>query len=226
MENEILRAALGPTDRCLSVEQLGRYHDGTLTDDARAAADMHIRDCLNCQAELALLVAVMSSSVRPGETELAGDRSGIASRSHWVRFTSPRLTAVAAGLLVTIAAGSAYLLLTPRVPELSSPVTPGDEVTRSLSVRLQGPAGDVTELPRRFGWLAVDRAVRYRVRLMTVDRQELWSAFTPTLEVDLPPSARTSITPGRTLLWDVTAYDAAGAPIAGSELQPFRVVAR
>lgn len=226
MENEILKAALGPTDQCLSVEQLGRYHDGVLADDARAAAEMHIRDCLSCQAELALLVAVMSTSVRLGETETAGRHASSASRSRWGRVTMLRLTAVAAVLLVAIAAGSTYLFLTPTAPDLPSAVTPGGEVTRSLSVRLRGPAGDVTELPQRFGWLAVDRAVRYRVRLMAVDRQELWSAFTSALEADLPPSVRTSIAPGRTLLWDVTAYGAAGAPIAESELQPFRVVAR
>jgi hypothetical protein len=224
MENEILKAALGPTDQCLSVEQLGRYHDGALDDHARAAADTHIRECLSCQAELALLVAVMSSSVRRGEAEIPDPHAGIASRS--VGVSGLRPPAMAAVLLIAIAAGSAYIFLTRTAPELPRPETPGDEITRSLSVRLRGPAGDVAELPQRFGWLAVDRAVRYRVRLMAVDRQELWSASTSALEVDLPPSVRSSIAPGRTLLWDVTAYDAAGAPIAESEPQPFRVVAR
>ena len=109
-----------------------------------------------------------------------------------------------------IAAGSSYLFLTRNAPELPSRVTTGDEVTRSLSVRLRGPIGEQTELPRRFEWLAVDRAVRYRVRLMAVDRQELWSTSTSALGVDLPSPVRASIAPGRTLLWDVTAYDAAG----------------
>ena len=124
-----------------------------------------------------------------------------------------------------IAAGS-YVFLTRNAPELPSRVTTGDEVTRSLSVRLRGPIGEQTELPRRLEWLAVDRAVRYRVRLMAVDRQELWSTSTSALGVDLPSPVRASIAPGRTLLWDVTAYDAAGGPIAESEMQSFRVVAK
>ena len=70
------------------------------------------------------------------------------------------------------------------------------------------------------------RAVRYRVRLMEVDRQELWSTSTSALGVDLPAPVRASIAPGRTLLWDVTAYDAAGAAIAESGTQSFRVVPR
>ena len=105
-------------------------------------------------------------------------------------------------------------------------MTTGDEVTRSLAVTVRGPVGDQVESPQRFEWLAVDGAVRYRVRLMEVDRRELWSTSTSALAVDLPPPIRTSIAPGRTLLWDVTAYDAAGAAIAESGTQSFKVVPR
>ena len=73
MEDEILRAALGPSDECLSVEQLGRYADGALGVQEQGAADTHIRGCLSCQAELALLLAVTSSGVRPDEAALVRD---------------------------------------------------------------------------------------------------------------------------------------------------------
>lgn len=239
MEDEILRTALAPSEECLSVEQLGRYADGALSGEERTTAETHIRGCLPCQAELALLLAVTSSSVRPEEAAIV--RDGVARldqrateilASH-VTPSSPRrsfrfgafpLAAVAAVLLIGIATGSFFLAR--NAPELPSSVTTGDEVTRSLSVRLRGPIGDQVESPRRFEWLAVDRAVRYRVRLMEVDRQELWSTSTPALEVDLPSTVRASIAPGRTLLWQVTAYDAAGAVIAESGMQSFRVVAR
>jgi hypothetical protein len=213
MEDEILRKVLAPGADCLSIEQLGRYADGALGRADRAAADRHIRQCLNCQAELGLLKTLTANGVRTPEPAV-------------VRFTAFRLVSMAAVLLVAIAAGSFYLLVNRTAPELPGRVTSGDEVTRSLAVTVRGPVGDQLEAPRRFEWLGVDRAVRYRVRLMEVDRHEIWSTSSTAPEVDLPPAVRTSITPGRTLRWDVTAYDAAGAAIAESGLQSFRLAPR
>lgn len=204
MEDEILKAAFAPGEQCLSVEQIGRYADGTLDDEEHASADAHIRSCLTCQAELALLRAVTSNERRR---------------------TVPVSAAAAIALLV-IAGASSYLLLTRRAPDLSGPMTTGGEFTRSLSVRPRAPTGEQKDVPRRFEWFAVDGAVRYQVRLMAVDREELWSASTSELGVDLPPPVRDSIAAGRTLLWSVTAYSAAGAPVAESGLQSFRVTPR
>jgi putative zinc finger protein len=202
MEDENLRAALAPGEHCLSLELIARYADGTLTGEERAAADAHIRSCLNCQAELALLRAVTSSRV-------------------------PRTVSVstaAAIVLLAIAAGGSYLLLTRRAPDFPTHVSTGGEFTRSLSVRLREPTGQQKEVPTRFEWFAVDGAVRYHMRLMAVDREELWSASTAALAVELPPQVRESIAAGRTLLWSVTAYNAAGSPLAESGLQSFRVL--
>ena len=242
MEDEILRTALAPNAECLSIEQLGRYADGTLGAEERTAAATHIQRCLSCQAELALLHAVTSSGVRPEEagivrdgaarlqqrmTEIgAADRVRPGSPRRWVGFRTFPVAAVAAVLLAGIATGSVYLLLIRRAPGLPGSVTTGDEVTRSLAVMVRGPVGDQVESPRRFEWLGVDRAARYRVRLMEVDRGEVWSTSTSALGVDLPPAVGTSIAPGRTLLWDVTAYDAADAAIAESGTQSFRLVPR
>ena len=241
MEDEVLRAALGPSDECLSVEQLGLYADGALGVQEQAAAEKHIRGCLSCQAELALLIAVTSDSARPDEPALVHDgvvrqdrpspeilagHLRTASQPRWSRFLTFRAGAVAAVLLVGIASGSAYLFRTRPTPELPSRVTTGSEVTRSLSIRLRAPIGEQMEVPRRFEWVAADRAVRYRVRLMAVDRQELWSTATSAPGVDLPSPVRALIAPGRTLLWDVTAYDAAGGSVAESGMQTFRVAPR
>jgi hypothetical protein len=241
MEDEIMRTALAPGAGCLSSEQLGRYADGALGAEEQAAAEIHIRGCLTCQAELALLHAMTSSGVRDNEAEIVRDgvarleqhatdmfRGDRVKPSSWrpsVRVGTFPLAAVAAVLLVGIATGS-YFLGTRTAPDLPSRVTTGDEITRSPAVRLRGPIGDQEELPRRFEWLAVDRAVRYRVRLMEVDRQEVWSASTSAPGVDLPASAQTAIAPARTMVWDVTAYDAAGTAIAESGPQSFRLVPR
>jgi hypothetical protein len=239
MERKVLTAALAPGAGCLSMEELGRYADGTLGTPEQAAAATHVRSCLNCQAELALRQAVTSGSVRPGEADVV--REGVArleqrateifgaggvetsSRRPWLRLGMLPVLAMAAAALVV--AGGLYLRMG-KAPELPRRVASGDEVTRSLAVAVRGPVGDQTQAPRRLEWLAVDRAVRYRVRLMEVDRREVWSADTAALEVDLPSSARASFAPGRRLLWEVTAYDGAGAAIAQSGPQSFRLVPR
>ena len=91
--------------------------------------------------------------------------------------------------------GQLLLLRDRKAPELPGSVTTGDEVTRSLAVGVRGPVGDQAEAPRRFEWLAVDGAVRYRVRLMEVDRREVWSASTSAPGVDLPAPVRTRSLP-------------------------------
>jgi hypothetical protein len=218
MEREVLRAALAPGADCLSMEALGRYADGALGAHEHAAAAAHIRGCLNCQAELALMEAVTSTPVRAFERD-----AGTSATREWLR---PGLFPVAAAAAVFLFVAGVLYTRVARAPELPHGVTTEGEVTRSLSVTVRGPVGDVVEVPRRFEWVAVERAVRYRVRILEVDRREVWSESTSALEVDLPSSARAFFTPGRTLLWEVTAYDASGAVLAESGQQPLRLVLR
>jgi hypothetical protein len=242
MENESLKAALSPAVGCLSIERLGRYADGALTPDEQAATAAHLADCLSCQAELGLLRAVTSTAVRAGEEEVVRDgmarlaqrdaasaavpRAAAPLRRRWLAFGTRSLVAVAAVVVLGVALGTVYVLRTPQAPRLPTDVTTGDEITRSLAVAVRTPVGDQIESPGRFEWLAVERAVRYRVRLLEVDRREVWSTFATALAVDLPPDVRMMIVPGRTMLWDVTAYDAAGMVIAESGTQSFRVLPR
>jgi anti-sigma factor RsiW len=239
MEDEILRSALAPGSECLSTEQLGRYADGALGADDRTAAAAHLERCVTCRTELALMQEMTSAAIRAEEMDLvregttrleqrsaevfAANREGTGSDARPFRFGAFPLAAFAAVVLMVVAASSFYFLRQ-RAPELPGSVTTGGEVTRSLAVTVRAPVGDQQEPPQRFEWLAVDRAVRYRVRLLEVDRSEVWSAVTPALEAELPVSVRATIAPGRTLLWDVTAYDAAGAAVSESGLQSFRVV--
>ena len=132
---------------------------------------------------------------------------------------------VAAAVVALVVAGGLYLR-EGQPPELPGGVTTGDEVTRSLAVVVRAPLGDRPRPRGDWSGGAVDGAVRYRVRLMEVDRREVWSTSTSALEVDLPAPVRTALTPGRTLLWDVTAYDASEAAIAESGAQSFHLVLR
>jgi len=217
MEDEFLRAALRPDEECPSLDELGRYADGALDLEARSAVEAHIRGCPSCETELALLRAVTSTGVVAQPTRVA--------RSRWFTFDRAPAAAAAAVLLVGVVAAGSYLLFVRRAPVLPGQAT-GGEVTRSLSITIRGPIGEQRDVPQRFEWLAAAGALRYRVRLMTVDRQELWSTFTPTPGVELPASVQSALGPGRTLLWDVSAYGEGDGLIAESGTQTFRVVPR
>jgi anti-sigma factor RsiW len=208
MEDEILKQALAPGPDCLPLEELGRYVDGTLSAQQHNAAARHIERCLTCQAELALMQSMTSVRERDGSKKIR---------------VLP--LAVAAAVVAVVAAGSSYVLLR-KPPELPPSVTTEPDVTRSLTLGVRSPVGDQREAPRRLEWVASDRAVRYRVRLLEVDRRELWSTTTTAPAAEVPSTVQSSLTPGRTFLWDVTAYDAADRVVSESGLQSFKVLPR
>jgi hypothetical protein len=144
--------------------------------------------------------------------------------ARWLRSAMPQL-AIGVALVLLVFLTARLSLRAPIAPVLPDAVST-DDVARSSAVAVRAPVGDVPEPPRRLEWSAVARASRYRVRLMEVDRREVWSAFTGAAAVDLPPEARALAMPSRTLLWDVTAYDASGGVIASSGQQAFRLVPR
>jgi hypothetical protein len=130
-------------------------------------------------------------------------------------------------VVIGVAAGGVYLLTMNEAPALPGRVdTRGGEVTRSLAITVRGPLGELDEAPPRLEWQAVDGAARYQARVFEVDRTELWSMSTTVADVDLPDRVRGSLVPGRTFVWDVTAYDASGAAIAESGQQSFRIRSR
>jgi hypothetical protein len=238
MDPEILKTALAPGRDCLPLDELGRYADGSLDPAGRAAAAAHIGSCVNCQAELALMQALTSRGVQPHEAAIV--RDGVARlerrsfgrapatrapRKLWLPQPAPRLAAVVALVLLTIVASRLYFRGSD-VPALPTSVSTGDDVLRSQTISVREPVGDLREPPRRLEWIAVDKASRYRVRLMEVDRREVWSASTTATRLELPPDVRALSVPSKTLVWDVTAFDSSGAPIADSGPQTFRLVGR
>ena len=237
MEREILTRALRPGPDCPPLERLGRYADGILSAADRREAAAHIDTCVTCQSELALLRAFSTVPLRDDEEEIVA--AGVAELQRraspvrdeqqgepstwqrWIPFGMSR-TMLAATTALLAVVGSYYLLgsTAPRVPtDTGSDI----EATRSLKVPVQGPTGDQTLAPERLEWRAVSGALRYHVRLMEVDRQELWSTDTERIGSDLPASVRAQIVPGKTLLWQVTAYGPSNTPIAESEVLQFRV---
>ena len=238
MERKVLTGALRPGSDCLPIEQLGRYADGALSRDERDAAASHVDTCANCQAELALLHAFTTGLVRDDERAIV--RSGVdalrrreseifgaqphgsSNRLRSSPFGTRRaMLSIAAALLAVV---SAYYLLIPRPPALPGETGSASDVTRALTVPVQGPSGDQATAPERFEWRAVSGAVRYHVQLLEVGRHELWSTDAIGTAVELPANARAQLVPGKTLLWQVTAIGPSNAPIAESDTQRFRVM--
>src|SRR5262249_23029096 len=100
----------------------------------------------------------------------------------------------------------------------------GTEVLRSHAISILSPIGDLRERPTEIRWEAAPNAVRYVVRIMEVDRVELWNSEATTSRIVLPDSVRTLIIPAKTLLIQVAAFDAAGSKIAESEIGRFRLL--
>jgi Putative zinc-finger len=239
MERELLHGALKPGPECVSIEELGRYADGTLPPHERSNVTSHVDGCANCQAELALLRAFTDATVRDHERDIVDDgvarlrrhepaifvdaRRTESGRNEWLPWPSLRAAFSLAAVLLAVI-GSFYLFKSD-VPRLPSDVA-GTETTRSLTVIARAPIGDQTNVPERCEWQPVPGAERYHVSLMEVDRHEIWAADTTDTFVMLPPAVRGQIIPAKTLVWQVKAFGAGAAPIAESGVERFRLVLR
>jgi len=167
--NEKMKAALSLTAECPPIEQL-----------AALAQSSHVSQCLHCQAELAMLQKFENATADADEKDAV---DWIAARIQPVEPPRRRLLsfplkresriwmAAAACLLLAVSGG----VLMFRGP--GEPVAPkeGTEILRTQSVELVAPLNEVSALPGEFTWHSVAGAASYRVRLLEVDRRELWS---------------------------------------------------
>jgi hypothetical protein len=238
MEPEILRQALRRGADCPAVEVLGRYADGALPPAERSAAAAHIGTCTVCQSELALLQTFASGEIRSDERDAVNAVVGELRRRESEIIPAPALPEIRQSrfalwfgssrhvlslAVVLLAVVGGYLIFDSKPPRLPSSVVYDGGTTRSLTVELRAPIGDLVAAPQRLEWRPVSGAVRYRARLMEVDRRELWSIETAATEVDLPGPVRALIVPAKTLQWQVTAYDASNSPIGESSVERFRL---
>src|SRR2546430_1985486 len=173
---ETLRAALAPSARCLTLEQLAGLCDRDHVGSAHARAAEHVAGCLRCRTELALLKQFESLALRPDEQEdaswivgrlardvkrltagevLAPRRKSPARAAGSRRFVTPR--ALAGGLAAAAAALLVVLNLPGRdapPPALPADATAGPSTFRSDAIAVKGPAGDLDAAPKDLRWEA------------------------------------------------------------------------
>ncbi len=237
-ERELWRTALAANEDCPTIEELGRLSDDSIPQPA--VVRTHLAGCARCQTELAMLREFQSATTRPEE---AGAVSWITAELErrfgrirgaapllsqpprwWDRLLDARPLQGAIGLaavLMLIALG--LQLPGAHEPELSSNTVSDPVVLRSEELVALGPTGDLERIPSELQWQATPGAVRYLVKVMEVDRAELWKTESGQTSVSLPTVVRARIVPGKTLLWQVTATDSAGRTVATSQVLRFRL---
>ena len=234
-QREVLRKALSPTRACPSIERLASLPEAPL--EVRD----HVLSCLRCQAELSLLGDFEAAAPRVEEKSAvrwismrverrltaprARERAGADAEPWWRRWFTLRslstagLGVAAATILVAVSVGVRDNLR----PALTAPSGPAVLAFRSDELTAIAPSGDLLAPPAELRWQPVPAAFSYAVRVTEVDGTERWSAVTADTRATLPRDVRRRALPGKPLLWQVIARDAAGQAIAKSGVQRFRV---
>ena len=219
-----LQHALAATPDCVSIERLSEV----LTPREQE----HVGRCPRCQTELELWHQFANAHPSSEEgaavqwitAELARRRAQpierpAAAAISWLTPRFHRWAAALATLAVVIAIGYAAWDREPRIRE---PMSSG-QTYRSAQIRAGAPLGEVRSAPAALEWDAVSGAARYEVEVFEVDRTPLWHGTSTESRIDLPPSVVARLVPGKTVLWEVRARNAANDPIAESGTQRFRV---
>ena len=219
-----LDAASRPTPSCILFDRLG----GDLTATERE----HVAGCARCQTELTLFAELNDPAPAAGEgaavqwvvAELRRRRSHASADARsgsagWRFLRLPGLLAAAAAAALVLSVGYVTWDREPPVGDLRD----AGGGYRTLQLQALAPIGDVRAAPRDLEWSPADGAASYDVVVLEVDRTVLWQGASTTARVSLPEPVVARFEPGKTILWEVTARNRAGAVVAVSGTGRFRV---
>lgn len=208
----------------------------------RTRIERHLETCALCAAEqeaarlfdqpitaheesevLAVVAQLQTLAPRAIEASKASPAPTNVVRFPTERARRPRFEwALAAAAVLALAVGSFLHWKSTETPDLGLPPSESD-IVRGSEVVLEMPLGDLDSFPERLAWRVVEGAVRYRVSLLAVDDQVLWTAETEGREITLPADVRARLTPAVSYRIKVEALDGSGAVLAVSETGRFRV---
>jgi hypothetical protein len=198
----------------------------------RIAAIQHLEECPRCRAQMALLQDFRSAAPRGIEQGVVQHIVRKMKRTHGQGSVPPAARrSLPTRVFVGIAAAAAVLLVGVTLSEQSfrgrRTETPrGTSVYRSSELHAVAPTGDLSSAPSEFRWTAVSNADSYLLQVMEVDRAVVYQNRLRSTAIPTPPEIAALMKPGKTLLWKVTALDAAGRAIQVSTAERFRMTAR
>ena len=219
-----LERRLQRTPRCISFEQFGT----SLTEADRD----HMAMCTRCQAEFALWHGFTDTTPHTDEEDAAvrwitaelrqrraQQAAGWVSTAGRGRRRRTLILYVAASFLLVAAVG--YIVWDPEPRVSGVPVS--EQTYRTARVQVVTPSGELAAAPTELQWMALEGAVRYDVRVFEVDGAQLWRSSTADSRIPVPAAVVDQFVPGKTIVWDVTALNRAGEPVAASGRHQFRV---
>jgi hypothetical protein len=130
---------------------------------------------------------------------------------------------VAAAVVLLIVGAAVLFRSTTDQPKLEAKNQSRPEVFRSPRFAVVRPSGDLQRRPKEIQWEQVPQAAVYQVRLLEVDRSELWKAKATGDHIDLPAAIQSRIVPAKTLFVEITAFDSAGNHVGTTGLVRFRL---
>ena len=220
-----LKQSLGATQDCLAPERLAE----PFTDPERE----HVERCSRCQTELRLWQEFEQAEPLPAEgagvqwivAELARRNSPVARPTAPWRFGwfAPRLRRWAVGVASIAMIGTVGYLAWDREPAVRERTSVA-ETYRSGQIQIVQPTGDLHTAPHALEWMATPGAVSYDIEILEVDRTPLWRATSSAPRIDLPSSIVRQLVPGKTILREIRARNAANAVIAETGTERFRLV--
>ena len=237
-EPDLFRAALEPGPDCPPIEELETLVSGAVTQSELSA---HLRSCPYCQTELHLLRTFESEEagqagsearkvavlLKKRSNEIIRQSRPAETRVPWWKgvLTIPRLAQASLAMaLVLVVAGVVIHFQSTQQPTSIAQNGTNPEVFRSGQFGVISPTGDLRARPEEVRWEKVSAAVRYQVRLLEVDGNELWKADTVADHIDLPSSIRARIVPAKTLFCEITAFDSSGGKVGDTGQVRFRLL--
>lgn len=239
LNRSTIKEAFEAKPGCLSLEELEKAAESSSQEHP------HLADCARCQAELAMLKQFEANTPLPNEgaavawisseldrrleqiknPKLVTRKASEAAAPGWLARlfgTGSARWLVPVAAMAVIAAASAILLRSHQEPELAQ-LGNGPAIYRSQEVELISPSGEVPDAPKALLWKAFGGASEYKVTLMEVDHEPLWTGSTNYSSLTIPAATRVRMLPGKPVLWQVTALDSQGRTLAVSQLQRFSV---
>ena len=216
---------LGASPHCISINEIVASLEAPPDSERRRRCENHLASCASCSTELELFrqfesaqpSAEEANAVREIVRRLRKD-SPARREPWWSMIWKPRVLATS---LAAAAAVVALVVVVDVKPRLNQPEVKAGDVMRSSELVVIGPVGEVQSVPAELQWKPVAGAASYQIRIMEIDRTELWRGATSSTSIAIPDAVKRDITPSKRLLWEVAAIDSERKMISGSGLQSF-----